>query len=407
MGCVSSVPQEVEYNSPQSRDRDANTTPITPSETLEKSNSSRSAKPCYDKVLSSPGQLPVPPAWDPWFPRNHAHKAVRKLFKYRREIGEGCTGCIHEVEYQSQVCVMKRIEKGDEWGRMLFTTEARVLSKLRHAGIIQFIDMFMDDMYYYLLLEKADFDLAFVMKQKGHLSEGKTRRIVYALLKAVKYLHRKGLAHRDLKPENIVFVRSQTDCPRLIDFGDVDLAKDEKMYTEFVGTPPYMSPERLGEHNGYQLKKSDIWALGVIAYEMYTGERCFGGTTQKEVFGRIIGSKWSWPSGRTPSKTMQDFVRQCLNPDADQRLSAEQALQHEWFETVRKQETVETAVELNVSQRALIEANVDKQNDAGVCEANEYKRVSEELDSEQDGLITTGGLWKKDNDAGAPPSEVN
>merc|ERR1712154_43254 len=140
---------------------------------------------------------------------------------------------------------------------------------------------------------------------------------------------------------NIVFIATDTDNPRLIDFGDAEMAKDDKTYTEFVGTPPYMSPERLDAHKGWELKKSDIWAIAVIAYEMYTGSRCFEGDTQKQVFGRILRGEWSWPRDRRPSKKMMDFIEQCLNHNAKDRPSAIEALEHEWFATKRKQEEQE------------------------------------------------------------------
>ena len=92
-----------------------------------------------------------------------------------------------------------------------------------------------------------------------------------------------------------------------------------------------MAPERLGEHKGWQLKKSDIWAIAAIAYEMYVGERCFQGINQREIFGKILNGQWSWPQDRVPSDPMQDLIRQCLAIDANERLSAEDVLCHSWF----------------------------------------------------------------------------
>ena len=296
----------------------------------------------YETILSCQGQLEVPNQFKKWFPARHGHKRVRKLFKWNKELGHGVTGSVHEIEYKSQICAVKQVEMNDQWARMLFTTEARVLSKLRHNGIIGFVDMFFDEKYYYLVLEKADFDLYYVMKKKGQLSERKTRNIVYALLKAIAYMHKKDLAHRDIKPENIVFIATDTNQPKLIDFGDAERARDNKTYTEFVGTPPYMSPERLDEHKGWQLKKADIWAIAVIAYEMYCGQRCFQGDTQKQVFGRILRGEWEWPNDRKPSEDMQDFIKQCLMHDAKDRPTAQQALNHKWFVKNREKEEIKT-----------------------------------------------------------------
>ena len=124
---------------------------------------------------------------------------------------------------------------------------------------------------------------------------------------------------------------NDTDRPIIIDFGDAEMCKKGKTYTEFVGTPPYMSPERLGEHNVNQLKKSDVWALGAIAYEMYSGKRCFEGDSQKQVFRAILSGQWSWNEDRLPTKDMMDFVSKCLTMNYEQRLSAKEALNHSWF----------------------------------------------------------------------------
>eukprot|EP01084_Bolivina_argentea_P021846 40612_1 len=132
------------------------------------------------------------------------------------------------------------------------------------------------------------------------------------------------------------------------------MAKKDQIYTEFVGTPPYMSPERLDEHRGWQLKKADIWALAVIAYEMYCGRRCFEGDTQKQVFGRILRGEWSWPSNRKqPSDNMKDFINLCLSANAKDRPSANTALQHKWFDIKRKEENDEEQKRQILLQRQL------------------------------------------------------
>jgi len=164
------------------------------------------------------------------------------------------------------------------------------------------------------------------------MGEARTRDIVRGLLRGVCYLHQKNLVHRDLKPENVVFATADPLQPRIIDFGDAEIARSDKAYTEFVGTPPYMSPERLTAHNGDQLKKSDVWAIGVMAFEMFSGCRCFEGATQKHVFAKVLRGEWEWNASRAPSVAMQNFVAQCLHIDSESRLSAEEALEHEWFE---------------------------------------------------------------------------
>eukprot|EP01083_Nonionella_stella_P051219 136009_1 len=322
MGCITSQPSN------GSHDSDDTTSTISRS-TMSHINVSK----FLSDEADTQRELEVPVPFKKWFPPLHGHTNIRDLFEFHREIHHSETSSIHEITYKSQICVLKQIAKEHPRGRMLFETEAQVLSKLRHANIIGYIDMFFDEKYYYLLLEKAECDLFSVLKNKGRLSEEKTRGITYELLQALGHIHQRNLVHRDLKPENIVFISSKnTDHPLLIDFGDAEGAQKDKKYSEFVGTAPYMSPERLCEHHGWQLKKSDIFAIGAIAYEMYCGRRCFVGHSEKQVFSRVLSGEWSWPSDRIPSDEFKHFIEECLQHDAKDRPSAEHALRHPCFD---------------------------------------------------------------------------
>lgn len=69
--------------------------------------------------------------------------------------------------------------------------------------------------------------------------------------------------------ENIVFNKNCPDTPKIIDFGDAELISDDGRFSEFVGTALYMAPERLTPHQGWQLKKSDVWAVGMLICSSY------------------------------------------------------------------------------------------------------------------------------------------
>eukprot|EP01083_Nonionella_stella_P051218 136008_1 len=337
MGCITSLPSNSNHES---------TYPSTIPSISEMQSSTISHINVSEMLRSSSvetdndRELEVPVTFQKWFPpTRHAHTNIRDLFEFHREISHSETSSVHEITYKSEICVLKQIVKDHPRGRMLFETEAHILSQLCHANIIGYIDMFFDEEYYYLLVEKAECDLFSVLKNKGRLSEETTRNITYQLLQALRHIHRRNLVHRDLKPENIVFISAEnTEHPLLIDFGDAECTQKDKEYTECVGTPPYMSPERsYGHgHHGWQLKKSDIFAIGTIAYEMYCGQRCFVGGTREDVVRRVLNGEWSWPSDRIPSEEFKQFVEQCLHADAKDRPSAKQALCHLWFDTVHE-----------------------------------------------------------------------
>eukprot|EP01084_Bolivina_argentea_P086791 156836_1 len=263
-----------------------------------------------------------------WFP------ASSSTFTIKKKLGGGASGVVYSVLHKetNTMYALKRIRIDNKCSSIQFTTEARVLSRIKHPSIIKYINMFRDNKYYYLLLEKADYDLWGMMNPKKCLSEEQTKRIIYQLLESVVHIHKKNLVHRDIKPENIVF---KDNVPKLIDFGDAEMATPNKIYTELVGTPQYMSPERLQEHNAMELKKSDVWALAVVAYEMYSGKRCFDGNNQKHVFGQILCGDWKWNIDRIPSDEMKDFVEKCLCLDVEKRLSSAEALSHAWFNSIK------------------------------------------------------------------------
>merc|ERR1712173_20441 len=107
----------------------------------------------------------------------------------------------------------------------------------------------------------------------------------------------------------------------------------QSYYNEFVGTPCYFGPERFRQHTGAELKKSDVWAIGVIMFEMLTGCRCFsGGDNQYEVRSNILNKKMEqWPRNILISSNAMDFFNKLLEFEPLKRYSCQQALRHDWL----------------------------------------------------------------------------
>jgi len=355
--------------------------------------------------LSDPGRLPIPQSLESLLPPQNAHKNVRDRFEWHEEIGHGVTGSVHAVTYQHRECALKTVDRSNTWTEAMFITEAQTLCNLQHRGIIGVVDLFLDEDHFYLAMQRADCDLKQLMTSSGPLDEDQTKRVIYALFDAVAYLHSQNVVHRDLKPQNIVFSNNDLTAPRLIDFGDCEKVEDEASYTEFVGTPPYMAPERLGEHKGWQLKKADVWAIGAIAYEMLVGKRCFEGSNQREVFAKICRGQWAFPQECQLSPSIQDLIRQCLSMDAKQRPSASAVLDHPCFadlsdcksdgphDDVQSVESMlhklVSMVETNPLQDLLVKAYSERLTQD---EMEEFKLEFNRLDADRDGLITQNDL---------------
>ena len=161
-----------------------------------------------------------------------------------------------------------------------FTREARSLAKLSHPRIVSVYDFgHTEQGLYYFIMEFIDgTDLRRVI-QSGALSADQALAIVPQICEALQFAHEEGIVHRDVKPENILL--DKKGRVKIADFGLAKLLdKPAAVYTltqagQRMGTPHYMAPEQI-EHPGQVDHRADIYSLGVVFYEMLTGELPLG-----------------------------------------------------------------------------------------------------------------------------------
>lgn len=161
-----------------------------------------------------------------------------------------------------------------------FTREARSLARLSHPGIVMVYDFGHTEAgLYYFVMEFVDgTDLRHVIRA-GQLSPSEALAVVPQICEALQYAHEEGIVHRDIKPENILLnKKGQT---KIADFGLAKLLdQPATVYTltragQRMGTPHYMAPEQI-EHPHLVDHRADIYSLGVVFYEMLTGELPLG-----------------------------------------------------------------------------------------------------------------------------------
>ncbi|MCI0470344.1 MAG: TonB family protein [Candidatus Aminicenantes bacterium] len=159
-----------------------------------------------------------------------------------------------------------------------FLKEAKTAGRLRHSNIVAIYDVGQTSGTYYFAMERLGDNLKERIGHKGQtpLPPVESLRITKQLAGALAYAHNEGFIHRDIKPENILFRKDGT--PVLVDFG-IARAIDSETKTSktwmSLGTPYYMSPEQI---NGEDLdNRTDIYSLGVVLYEMLTGEVPYDG----------------------------------------------------------------------------------------------------------------------------------
>jgi serine/threonine protein kinase len=156
-----------------------------------------------------------------------------------------------------------------------FSREAQALAKLNHSNIVRVFDFGQAGGFYYFLMEYVDGVTLHALIQQKAIRAEEAQRIVIEICHALQYAHDEGIVHRDIKPSNILL--DKKGRVKIADFGLARLkekrAKDSSAggHREmFMGTPQYMAPEQV-EHPWKVDRRADIYALGVVLYEMLTG----------------------------------------------------------------------------------------------------------------------------------------
>lgn len=168
-----------------------------------------------------------------------------------------------------------------------------------------------------------------IHKEYNSLTDAMKRRLMYQVCLAVEAVHNNKLIHRDIKPENVLLDEQMN--VKLCDFGATCHLDDTHARSVKDGTFAYMSPEQLrGE---MQSTSSDIWALGILLYEMYHAVEPFKGNNHQEVL-KAIYSQSAQFSPAVPSEVV-DLFSMCVKFDPASRATMPQILRHRLFDSVR------------------------------------------------------------------------
>ncbi|MFO0567828.1 MAG: serine/threonine-protein kinase [Polyangiaceae bacterium] len=213
---------------------------------------------------------------------------LAERYRLEEKLGEGGMGTVWRAEHlvlcaPVAVKVLDRDVSQDEEAHDRFIREARSAAALRSPHVVQILDYGVDDGFPYIAMELLEGEtLQRRLARSGTLSPLETARIITHVARAVGRAHEAGIIHRDLKPENVFIVKNEdAEVCKVLDFGvaKVETAqlgpKGTRTRTgSLLGTPFYMSPEQ-AQGNKTIDQRSDLWSLGVIAYECLTGKRPF------------------------------------------------------------------------------------------------------------------------------------
>ena len=201
-----------------------------------------------------------------------------------RELGRGAHGvvyCAHHVQRPQTPIALKVVESRGSLDKLLL--EPEVLSKLRHPGIVGLEDYFLDGDKLIVALEfVGGGDLKDYLTGRGPLPPAEVREFLRQMASALDHAHAAGVLHRDIKLPNILVEAREGQPPRFVltDFGISRIAEGIQVAKHAGGTYLFMAPEQL---RGRPEKQSDLWALGVVAYMLLTGQQPFAGNTVAEL----------------------------------------------------------------------------------------------------------------------------
>jgi calcium-dependent protein kinase len=216
--------------------------------------------------------------------------------------------------------------------------EISILKDLDHPNILKVYEFYSTKSDLFIISELCTGGELFKkIVEVKYFPEKVTAHIMKQLFSAVRFCHLNNIIHRDLKPENILIESTEERSRefftiKIIDFGTSEYKKN-KMLKEKIGSSYYIAPEVL--NNGYN-EKCDLWSCGVILYILLCGYPPFNGKTDDDILNKVEkgvfsmeGSIWN---GITDEA--KDLIRNLLTRDINKRFSAEQALEHPWFNKI-------------------------------------------------------------------------
>jgi serine/threonine protein kinase len=281
---------------------------------------------------------------------------MEKIGKYDlvRELGRGATASVYlgrDPFTQRDVAVkiaFPDILKDPERGKLythLFLNEASLVGKLSHPHIVQIFDAVVAENLCYIVMEYVPGGTLDDYTTPGKLLPiERVVEIVFKCTRALDFAYRLGITHRDIKPANILFVGTNPNSGdiKISDFGAAIIGTQDntpdRTQVAGIGSPAYMSPQQVKEQPLDH--QTDIYSLGVVMYQLLTGQLPFQASTNYNMIYQIIHTEPTKPSvlRREIPEALDTIVARAMNKELDQRYATWEDFAHDLAQAFRNKQ---------------------------------------------------------------------
>ncbi|MEO0813500.1 MAG: serine/threonine-protein kinase, partial [Myxococcota bacterium] len=255
-------------------------------------------------------------------------------YALERKLGEGGMGVVYEARHgmlrRPTAVKLLPPERAGLEGIERFEQEVRLTAQLTHPNTVTVFDYGRtpDGVFYYAMELLDGATLEQVVALTGAQEDARILSVIRASAAALDEAHTIGLIHRDVKPSNIMLCRQgrRNDVVKLLDFGlvkQLDRGEDGATTANqtLIGTPMYMAPEAIREGEAVDAR-SDVYALGAVAYFLATGSHLFSGGSIVEICAKHLHQEPESPSarlGRAVDQELEAVILRCLRKQPEER----------------------------------------------------------------------------------------
>ena len=247
-------------------------------------------------------------------------------YEIKKEFQKGGFGNIFLAydNKEKREVVIKKIDK-NKLKEEIFNREIKTMKEIKCDYSVEIYDYYIDNNYYYIVMEKCDGDLFDLLENKKGFSESEIKTILLQLNVALKNMYSKNIIHRDLKPENI-FIKytSSSNIGFIVKLGDFGLSREyqQRQFSSNQINPTYAAPEiqeACSENKSYDPTKCDLWSIGLIIYYLRFYKLLYIAFYQGKIPNKF------------DDKNLNDLVKKLIVMDPTKRINWGNYFNHPFF----------------------------------------------------------------------------